>query len=190
MKNSDERLVRKAKTGDRNAFGKLAKKYQKKILYLAYDLVGNYAEAQDLAQEAFFKAFDKLSQFQERAKFSTWLYRITVNLAIDWHRKKARRQVISLEAKEPGLNVPQILSDPALEARPEAEIEAAELKDALAAALDKLSHHQRTATVLKYFHQKSSREIAEIMGCNENTVRIHIFRALANLKKHLKNGLE
>lgn len=188
MKNSDERLVRKAKSGDRNAFGKLVEKYHKKILYLAYDLVGNFTEAQDLAQEAFMKAFDKLSQFQERAQFSTWLYRITVNLAIDWHRKQARRQVIPLETKLQGQNEAKMVREPALEVQPTSEVEMAELRDTLAVALTQLSHHQRTATVLKYFHQKSSREIAEIMGCNENTVRIHIFRAMANLKKHLKGS--
>ena len=87
MPDAIKSLIKKAKKGDKGSFGKLVKMHQRSILYLAYDLVGNYEDAKDLAQEAFIRAFEKLKQFEERSQFSTWLNRITVNLAIDFHRK-------------------------------------------------------------------------------------------------------
>jgi len=90
MPDNDDRLIIKARNGDKTAFGKLVKKYQQKVLYLAYDVVGDYDEAKDIAQDAFIRAYTKLGQFEKRARFSTWLYRITVNLALDVYRKKKR----------------------------------------------------------------------------------------------------
>ena len=92
MIDQDKRLIRDAKSGNRNAFGKLVKKYEKKILYLSYDLVGNYEDAKDLAQEVFIRSFQRLHQFEERSGFSTWVYRITVNLAIDFRRRQSRQR--------------------------------------------------------------------------------------------------
>lgn len=187
MVDPDRRLVQQAKSGNRNAFGKLVKKYQKQILYLSYDLMRNYEDARDLAQDAFTRAFEKLEQFEERSQFSTWLYRITVNLAMDRYRHRKRNQVKILDADLTRVHNRKDVKQTDIVAMPELAVEQHELRDQIAIALNKLSPNQRIATVLKYFHQKSSKEIADMMGCNENTVRIHIFRAMANLKKHLKN---
>ncbi|MBN1349595.1 sigma-70 family RNA polymerase sigma factor [candidate division KSB1 bacterium] len=179
MTDSDTRLIQRAKSGDRRAFGKLVKKNQERILFLAYDLVGDQEEAKDLAQESFIRAFEKLPLFEERSQFSTWLYRITVNLAKDYHRRKNRRSIESLDES-------MQIADPATFS-PDSQdpLEGNSISEHLEEALDKLSIKQRTATVLRYFHQKSSREIAEIMGCAESTARIHVFRGVANLKKIL-----
>ncbi|NQT25123.1 sigma-70 family RNA polymerase sigma factor, partial [candidate division KSB1 bacterium] len=88
---NEDRIIEDAKQGDRHAFGKLVQKYQSRILALAYDLMGNYDDASDLAQDAFIRAFSRISTFEGRAQFSTWLYRITVNLAMDTHRQRKRR---------------------------------------------------------------------------------------------------
>lgn len=185
MAESEKQLVKKAKLGNKHAFGKLVEKYQHKILYLAYDLLGNYEDAKDLAQEVFIRAFEKLHQFQEQSHFSTWLYRIAVNLSIDIHRKQQRYPHQPLEKNLDEIHRSGNLAQSVGETSPEILIESDELKEQIENALEDLSLNQRTAIVLRYFHQKSSKEIAEIMGCKQNTVRFHIFRAMGKLKQYL-----
>lgn len=186
-RDSDLTLVQATKAGNDTAFGKLVKKYQKKVYYLAYDLIGDYDDANDIAQMAFIRAFEKIHQFEERARFSTWLYRITVNLAMDQHRRRKRRPHESLDDNI--REVERQKKDEQFEAgrQSERDLQTGAQREHIDAALQKLSEHQRTATVLKYFHQKSSKEIAEILGCSESTARIHLFRALRNLKKYLQD---
>ncbi len=186
-RDSDLKLVQATKAGNDTAFGRLVQKYQKKVYYLAYDLVNDYDDANDIAQMAFIRAFEKIHQFEERAQFSTWLYRITVNLAMDQHRRRKRRPHESLES-----NIHEVerqKKDEQFEAgqKSERDLQTGAQREHIEAALSKLSENQRTATVLKYFHQKSSKEIAEILGCSESTARIHLFRALRNLKKYLQD---
>ncbi len=189
-RDSDLKLVQATKAGNDTAFGTLVKKYQKKVYYLAYDLINDYDDANDIAQMAFIRAFEKIHQFEERAQFSTWLYRITVNLAMDQHRRRKRRPHESLESNL--REVERQKKDEQFEEgqKSERDLQTGAQREHLEAALAKLSENQRTATVLKYFHQKSSKEIAEILGCSESTARIHLFRALRNLKKYLQNVQE
>jgi len=183
MTDQDKHLVQEAKAGNKRAFGKLVKKHQNKILFLSHDLIGNYEDAKDLAQETFIRSFEKLSQFQERAQFSTWLYRITVNLAMDFHRRRVRNRHQSLET---GLTeIDRLSSAMRSSATSDHLINEMEHKALIEIAINKLSMNQRTATALKYFHHKTTKEIAEIMGCAEGTVRNHLSRAMSNLKKHL-----
>lgn len=180
----DEKFIAEAKAGNKRAFGKLIKKHQKQVLYLAFDLIGNYEDAKDLAQDVFIKSFEKIGQFQHKAEFSTWIYRITVNLAMDFHRKKKRRSqrlldqplVESHQENWSGSNHPSF--DPVVRM---------ENRDELDKTINQLSMNQRTATVLKYFHHRTTKEIAEMMGCTESTVRNHLFRALANMKRLMEN---
>ena len=97
MKDKDKQLLLKAKKGNKQAFGKLVLKYQDKVLYLAYDLVGDYSSAQDIAQNAFLRAYKGLTDFKEKSSFSTWLYRIVVNLSIDYRRAQSRRRIVSID---------------------------------------------------------------------------------------------
>ena len=187
---SDQKLVHLAKAGKQAAFGQLAKKYQNKVYYLAYDLVGDYDDAKDIAQDAFIKAYEKINQFEERAQFSTWLYRITVNLAMDLHRRRKRRPHESLEENIREIEKQKTVEQAEEGRRSELQLQTSAQRRQLEKALQKLSEHQRVATVLKYFHQKSSKEIADVLGCSENTARIHLFRALRNLKKHLHGWQE
>jgi len=186
MPDAIKSLIKKAKKGDKGSFGKLVKMHQRSILYLAYDLVGNYDDAKDLAQEVFIRAFEKLKQFEERSQFSTWLNRIAVNLAIDFHRKNKKKfnQMIGDNFEE--IHHHEILEGFNHQDSPEKTIEFSERKIVLEQALNKLSENQRTVVALKYFHQNSTKEIAETMTIAENTVRIHLFRAMKNLKNILK----
>ena len=184
MPDNDNRLLKKARNGDKTAFGKLVKKYHQKALYLAYDVIGDYDEAKDIAQDAFIRAYTKLGQFEKRARFSTWLYRIVVNLALDNYRKKKRYPLKSLDASIKEIESQNKEFDN-ISIKPDKLVEFDETQVKLDEALNELTENQKTATILRYFHQKSSKEIADIMGCAESTVRIHIHRALGNLKKYL-----
>jgi len=182
---ADLKLVHKAKAGSKDAFGLLVNKYQQKVFYLAYDLVGDYDDAKDIAQNAFIRAYERLSMFQERAKFSTWLYRITVNMAMDEHRRRKRHPHDTLET-----HIRTIEQDAAEKDNNEPDPDSGERQKLRQALINKglgtLSKNQRTAVVLKYFHQKSSKEIGDILGCSESTARIHIFRGLKNLQRSFK----
>jgi RNA polymerase sigma-70 factor, ECF subfamily len=181
---SEAALIAEAKSGSRRAFGRLVKTYQNRVLALAYDLMGNYEDASDLAQEAFIRAFKKLGTFEERSRFSTWIYRITVNLAMDQHRRRKRRPTASFEAHFRDGIPPD--SHGELVTTPDDPVVNEEVRNILLAALDQLTENQRTATVLKYFQHRSCKEIADIMGCAEGTVRIHLHRALNHLRKKIK----
>ena len=185
-RDSDLKLVQSAKSGNRAAFSKLVKKYERKVFYLAFDLVHDYEDAKDIAQDAFIKSFEKLQQFEERAQFSTWLYRITVNLAMDQHRRRKRRPHDSLEENIHEIERQKKVEQAEEGQRSELELQTSAQRVQIEKAMAHLSENQRVATVLKYFHQKSSKEIAEVLGCSESTARIHLFRALKNMKKHLK----
>lgn len=188
IKENDTRLVKKAKQGDRGAFGKLVKRYQNKVLYLAYDLIGNYTDAQDVAQNVFLQAFQSIVYFRDEASFSTWLYKITTNAAIDFQRSRKRRKALFLDP--PPHEDQQTLSIENIEdpyQAVEKNIENADLRELVYRTLESFSPQQKAAFVLKYFHDKSTEEIAQIIDCDPVTVRGHLLRATLKLRKKLKD---
>jgi len=166
---SDLRYIRKALNGNKNAFGKLVEIYQDQILYLAYDYLGNYEEAKDVAQDVFLKAFEKLKSFNQKAKFKTWLYQIAINTSLDYLRKRKSRMEIQNKIES---DDSEIFNDIAIDL----------WDDIFSEAINDLSEKQYTAIVLKYFHDKSTEEISEILECDINTVRVHLHRAIYKLK--------
>ena len=188
IKENDTKLVKKAKQGDGSAFGKLVKKYQNKVLYLAYDLIGNYTDAQDVAQNVFLQAFQNIIYFRDEASFSTWIYKITTNAAIDFQRSRKRRK--SLFIDQPPHQDQQTISIENIEdpyQAVEKKIEYADLRDLVSRTVEELSPQQKAAFVLKHFHDKSTEEIAKIIECDPVTVRGHILRATLKLRKKLKD---
>jgi len=174
--------------GDNRAFGKLVKRYQNKVLYLAYDLVGNYYDAQDVAQNVFYQAFKSLTFFKAQSSFSTWLYRITTNAAIDFQRSKKRRQAMSLNQPMSGKKDDRELIDTLKDSNKpfDKKVEDLDMKKIIKKTTESLPPQQRAAFVLKYFHDKPTEEIAEILNCDPITVRGHILRATLKLRKQLK----
>ena len=173
---SDLRYVRKALKGNKNAFGKLVEFYRDQILYLAYDYLGNYEEAKDAAQDVFVKAYENLKQFNQDAKFKTWLYRIAINTSLDYLRKRKSKNETQYKIK---LNDAEILHE-------NAKIDLWD--DIFNKAINELSEKQYSALVLKYFHDKSTTEISEILECDINTVRVHLHRAIEKLKQIYRNS--
>jgi RNA polymerase sigma-70 factor (ECF subfamily) len=174
----DIRLVRFAKSGNKAAFGRLVRKYRDPVLTLAFDYLHDYELARDIAQDVFIKAFRHLNEFEEKSLFATWLYRITVNSALDARKKQrklkpARQTILRMQVERTTEEPPQPFLN---------------LDDKLLRALQRLSGNQFTAVVLRYFNEKSIREIAEVLTCSEQTVRIHLHRAMQKLKTDLRRG--
>lgn len=175
MKRSEQQLIVRARKGERAAFGSLVTIYRDRVLALAYDLSGNYTDAQDIAQEVFIKAYRALPFYRGASAFYTWLYRITVNQARD-HFRRGKKSMSIENAGE----APLSLNDS--EAEADRILDNERMHRSIRAALDNLTEHQRTAVILTYFHGMSSAEAGEVMAVSANTVRTHLLRALGRLK--------
>ena len=186
MKDKETQLVLKAQQGNNKAFGKLVKKYQDKVLYLAYDMIGNYEDAKDIAQNAFFRAFRSIRNFKGKSSFSTWLFRIVINLSIDFKRAKSRNRQVSIEKPLDDSEQPleNILKDK--HKQPDQLLELKDFSKHLEKAAEKLPHNQRVAFVLRNYHDMDMDEIAAILECKTGTVRSHLFRAIHKLREELK----
>ncbi len=178
-------LIQRIKQGERASFDALVSLYQQKGLGIAYNMVGNLEDAKDVLQEAFVKVYLNIKGFQERAQFSTWFYRIVVNCSLDLLRKKKRLNrifidsIIDEDGREKKLDVADSRLEPARMAI-EREL-GRNLEDNIA----KLSEKQRACFVLKHQNGLSIEEISQILKCNPATVKVHLFRAVGNLRKSL-----
>ena len=185
----DERnIIEQVLAGDNDAFGQLVELYQGKVYNLALRMCGNPDDAFDLAQESFFRAWRGLAGFQQESAFSTWLFRLTSNVCLDWLRAKKRRPTVSLTSVEEGDEEAQIdVPDPAK--GPEELVIAAEDRAALAKAMNELPVEYREILTLRAINDLSYTEISEILKLPEGTVKSRLSRArLALRNKLLQNG--
>lgn len=178
MGDTDEQIswVSQSRDGDHAAFASLIHAYQPMIQSLTYRMSGSLADAQDLAQETFIRAYQQLDSFNGRSKFSSWLYRIAMNACLDWQRKESRRSRLHVEWGEAAANEYTFA---------EAENALDESSQAVQAALMKLPEKQRAAIVLTVYGNHNHAEAAQILGCSETTVSWRIFSARRKLKKLL-----
>ena len=175
-KTSDQVLVERAQAGDRRAFDLLVLKYQQRIVKLVSRYVRDPAEALDVAQEAFIKAFRALDSFRGDSAFYTWLYRIAINTAKNYLVSMQRRPLeYDLDAQGPELadRVPALQTDES----PEALAAQDELRRVVESAIASLPDELRTAIMLRELDGMSYEEIAQAMDCPIGTVRSRIFRA-------------
>ncbi len=170
---TDGALVLACQRGDREAFDRLVERYQRGIYRLCYRSVNHHADANDLAPEAFLKAWRAIGRFRGDSSFSTWLYRIAVNACLN-HRASRRPATLEL---------PESLPDPSrgAEARALGDDEAERVREAVSRLPDK----QRATLILKVYHELSHEEVAEILGSSVGTVKSNLFHALANLRRRL-----
>lgn len=186
---SDQDLVKRAKKGDSRAFDLLVIKYQHRILALIRRYIFDADEAQDVAQEAFIKAYRALPGFRGDSAFYTWLYRIAVNTAKNWIVAKGRRPPDSdIDAEE----AEQFVSTEGLHefGTPEANLLSEELKQSIHQAISSLPDELKTAITLREFEAMSYEEIAEVMSCPVGTVRSRIFRAREAIDNAIRHLLE
>ena len=185
----DEDLVLRVQQGDKSAFDFLVIKYQHKIIQLVNRYVKDPCEAQDVAQEAFIKAYRALGNFRGDSAFYTWLYRIAINTAKNYLVSRSRRSSdyeVDVQDAEAIENAPQLQG---MET-PERLLLNQEIIDTIKTAIDKLPEEMRTAIILREFDGMSYEEIAEAMDCPVGTVRSRLFRAREAIDNKLNPLLE
>lgn len=182
---SDQQLVERVQKGDKHAFDLLVVKYQQRILNLVGRFVRNPADAMDVSQEAFLKAYRALPKFRGESAFYTWMYRIAVNTAKNYLAVQSRRP---LETDQDFDEIEQIDTGDALKdnATPEHMLLRDEIQETVISAIDELPEDLRTAIMLREVEGLSYEEIASVMECPIGTVRSRIFRAREAVDKQLK----
>jgi RNA polymerase sigma-70 factor, ECF subfamily len=182
MELTDGAFVAKARDGDADAFRSLVDRHSRRLFHLAFRMTGNEQDAEDVVQESFLRAYRRLSQFDERASFGTWLYRIAANCSIDLMRSKTQRsqQAVDNELEDPVLSLHS--TDPS----PERSALSAEVKDRVAEAMNELSPVERTAFVLRHFEGMRLEEVGRTMGCQTNAAKHSVFRAVQKLRRALE----
>lgn len=185
-------LVKRCQAGDREAFNEIIRSYQKKVLNLAYQILGNYAEAVDLTQDAFIKAYLSIKRFRGEASFYTWLYRITVNLCKNklkyWERHgyyKKRSLDEPVELKEGNVKVDLVSGKP----NPVESLESKEKIAIIRKAIDTLNETHRTVLILRDREMMQYEEIAKVLKCEVGTVKSRLHRARSMLKEKLEGLL-
>jgi RNA polymerase sigma-70 factor (ECF subfamily) len=180
MTATDEELVARSRGGDVESFNQLILRWERPIYALAYRVIGREDDARDVCQEAFLRAFRALPGFKGQAKFSSWLYRITLNLCRDWIRRHRRAPVsqmpegtdpLELAAERGGVETIEDLA-----AR-------REITAVVEAAMAHLPEEQRTAIVLKEYHGMTFQEIADLQGCPLSTVKTRLYQGLSVLRR-------
>jgi RNA polymerase sigma-70 factor (ECF subfamily) len=180
---TDEDLVARSRGGDVESFNQLILRWERPIYALAYRVIGRQEDARDVCQETFLRAFRALPGFKGQAKFSSWLYRIALNLCRDWVRRQRRAPIV--EAPE-GVD-PLDLAAARAPAESLEDIAARrELTAAVEEAMALLPEEQRTAIILKEYHGMTFQEISELQGCPLSTVKTRLYQGLTVLRRHLE----
>ena len=185
-------LIKKSKKGDAQAFEELILSYHKKVLNLAYRMLGSVSDAEDAAQEIFIKVFRTLYSFNERSAFSTWLYKVATNVCLDILRKRKRQNggaMVSINrynSQDDEYELP--IEDDA--PSPYEEAQKKEAMRALNSALDLLSEEQRAVIVMRDINGLSYEEIADVMECSLGTIKSRINRSRLALRKLLEKDKE
>jgi RNA polymerase sigma-70 factor, ECF subfamily len=178
---TDDELVQRVQKGETRQYAELVARYQDPVYAMALRFVRSRGDAEDIAQEAFLRAYRGLDGFKGEARFSTWLYRITWNLCADWtrrHRRPGRSPVSMDDVLE--------VADGSVDL--ESGLLEAEEKRAVRKALDSLDEKYRSVVVLLYFQKLSYEEIAAILQCPLKTVETRLYRARKLMKKNLERA--
>jgi len=179
-------LVKKAQNNDLSAFEELVRLYQNKVYALCANLTGNRDDAQDLAQEAFIRAYRAMGSFRNEADFGTWLHRIAVNVCLNHRRKNGGRQTLSLDEPHRDDDGGEIQREVAAEdGDPLQALEEKEFRGLVRAALNELSEEHRTALVLREIEGYSYEEVSRMLGCSLGTVKSRLSRAREAMKRRM-----
>ncbi len=184
----DRALVARAKSGDRLAFATLLRRYERRIYSVANAMLRNPDDAKDVCQEAFWKAHNALASFDGNAQFYTWMYRITVNLAIDYLRKRRGERVEFDDARANGEGSaadPTGISPRRLGFDPARALEDRELGQQLERALAALSPAHRAVLILREVEGLSYQEMADVVGCSIGTIMSRLFHARKKMQSSL-----
>ena len=182
MASTDEELVARSMGGDLDSFNQLVLRWERPIYALAYRVIGREEDARDVCQETFLRAFRALGGFKGQAKFSSWLYRITLNLCRDWIRRE-RRQPLAQTPE--GVDLVELAGEAEDTESIEELVARKEIGAAVAKAMALLPEEQRTAIVLKEYHGLTFQEIADMLDCPLSTVKTRLYQGLTVLRRQL-----
>jgi RNA polymerase sigma-70 factor (ECF subfamily) len=185
MAPEESELILNAQNGDIRAFEELVYKYDSKVLSLAIKYTGDEDDAKDLYQEVFIRAYRGLKNFQFKSEFSTWLYRITTNTFFTFKSRDKRKHNVSIsnsEDDDANIRNSELID---MNNSPETLTTGNETGRLINNAIENLSPRQKMTFILKHYDGYKIREIAEMMECNEGTVKKYLFDATRNLRKKL-----
>jgi RNA polymerase sigma-70 factor (ECF subfamily) len=170
-------LVERLKAGDEAAFEELVKAYRERLYRVAWRILRDDESAEDAAQEAFIKVHRHVARFEERSSLYTWMYRITVNIALNKLKRDKFRNMVPLGDI--------IREDRSPRSDPERAALGSEVVDRVRQAVETLPDKQRAVFTLKFYEGLSHKEIAEVVGCSEGTSKANYFHAVRKLRKQL-----
>ena len=182
---SDEKLVEMVKDGLPRTYRELVKRYRSKIFAYLFRLVGNRDEVEDLLQNVFVKVYSNIKRVDTQKKFSSWIYRIAHNEAVNYLKKRSRRHTISIDDVQSSKDKLEIMD---MSKSPIDAWIGKELKNEMQEALEKLSPKYKEVLMLRYFLDKSYEEMSEILGRPVNTVGTLLNRAKKKLMEVMKKG--
>ena len=173
----DDELIRRISSKDANAFKQLVERHKVFVYNICYNLIGNFQQAEETAQDVFFQVYRSAGSFRFKSKVTTWIYRMAVHRSLNVIRHNKRFQRIK--------NLSDLEEDESMRDEPSILMEKKELKALLKAAVDSLPEKLRTVFILNKYENLSSREIGEILGISVNSVEVRIHRAKTSLQKKL-----
>lgn len=179
---SDEELVVATREGDPHAFDQLVHRWGRKIHGAAFRVLGSHEDAREVSQEAFLKAYRAIGGFQHRARFSSWLYQIALNLCRDRLRRKGGRHMVSIDALAEDEGTRLLPASPSVHRA----VERLDLAQRVARAVSELPPEQREVIVLKEYQELTFAEIAEVLGAPVSTVKTRLYRGLDQLRRRLE----
>jgi len=186
MENSDTNLMLRLKNGDHDAFRELVERHKLTVLNMCLRFTGNKQDAEDLAQDVFLRLFQAAPNYEIKAAFTTWLYRITVNLCLNYQRRKKILHFFSLDHdKHPDDSMAGRAPQFALKEQPDTDFERKELQQIVQRAIQSLPENQKSVLILHRFQDLSYKEIAEVLDITVSAVESRLHRAKQNLKKRL-----
>ena len=183
MTRTDEELVALSIGGDVESFNQLVVRWERPIYALAYRVIGREEEARDVVQETFLRAFRGIGNFRGQAKFSSWVYRIALNLCRDWIRRERRTPI--LPAPD-GVDVIELAAEQGPAESIEDLVARNDMSQVVADLMTRLPEEQRTAIILKEYHGMTFQEIADLQGVPLSTVKTRLYQGLNVLQRHLQ----
>ncbi len=182
---TDEELVVRSQGGDVDSFNQLVKRWERPIYALAYRTLGREDDARDVCQDTFFRAYRALKGFKGEAKFSSWLYRIALNLCRDFMRRQRRTPTVQMPEDT---DIAELAAAGGPVESIETLVARREIGRAVERAMATLPDEQRTAIVLKEYHGLTFQEIADMQGCPLSTVKTRLYQGLSVVRRQLEEG--
>ncbi len=185
MEENEQNIIDRICRGDTAAFQRLVERYKKKIYFLAYDILGDHHEAEDISHEVFIKVFRSLKNFRRNSKMSSWIYQITANTCIDALRKKKSKPQVNLEDFNHVSLQDNLAGGGTRVQNPELSAEASIMQRRIQNALYKVTPRERAVFVMRHYNDLEIKEIAEVLNVSSGTVKSLLFRALKKMRKEL-----